>query len=142
MNETRITCGMNEQQIVGAMSENSPGAAILVAKMLDNTDLIDDILLLDDLNIYGTKLYNLYCVSSRSNVNNFFTTLKLLRTGKFDLSLVHENLNSENILPLLDDSINDERISLSDDDIVDFAINQSLLFTSKVMQNNPSVLKR
>ena len=72
-----------EQKVINELSQNNPGAKIIVEKMLNDENLAEYITVCDDLDIRGSKLYLLYSDCCKNNVaENRIGGLKIIHIHK------------------------------------------------------------
>ena len=60
MNNEKITGNMSPMEMIMTMSEGNPGAMKVIMDMMNNPRSLLDILLLDSLDIRGSKIWMLY----------------------------------------------------------------------------------
>lgn len=110
MGYTKITEDMNMMDMMMVMSEGNPGALTVLMQMMQDFNGILNILLLDSLNIRGSKIWGLYSDCCGKNVGKFNRTLMALRVGTYTQEEIQGNLGLCYSLPFLDDSIQIEGI--------------------------------
>lgn len=101
---------MNMMDMMMVLSEGNPGALTILTKMMNDPRSIMDILLLDSLDIRGSKIWMLYSDSCDKNVGKFNRTLMALRSGAYTQEEIQGNLGLCYALPFLDDSIEIEGV--------------------------------
>lgn len=79
MNNEKITSDMNVMDMMMVMSEGNPGVLTVLIEMMQDPKGFLDILLLDTLDIRGSKIYKLYSDSCGKNEGKFNRTLMALR---------------------------------------------------------------
>lgn len=97
----RITLYDNTMEIVTKMSDGNPGAInfIMSTIMEDNMNLIEVILPLDTLGIYGSKIYMLWNDACYRDLSKVKKVLEAWRTSKLTKEAIHENLNRGRAIP-------------------------------------------
>ncbi|MBO4600728.1 MAG: hypothetical protein J5634_00615 [Bacilli bacterium] len=118
MNNRFNNYDLAEQKAINVLSQNNPGAKIIVEKMLNDENLAEYITVCDDLDIRGSKLCLLYSDCCKNNDYNFQITLYLFQQGVFTKEDVTENLSLDKPIPFLSDllpkveGINDRKFPL------------------------------
>lgn len=99
----RINGYMSWPEVIEAMSEGNPGAIECIGLMfLDEPyDTALDMLLLDKLEIYGSKLYMLWNDCCGRDVQKMRKTIKAFRSHKFTKEQIHENLSQVRAQPFI-----------------------------------------
>lgn len=110
MGNEKITSDMSMMDMMMVMSEGNPGALTVLMQMMQDPRSIMDILLLDSLDIRGSKIWMLYSDSCGKNVGKFNRTLMALRGGAYTQEEIQGNLGLCYALPFLDDSIQIEGV--------------------------------
>lgn len=110
MGNEKITSDMSMMDMMMVMSEGNPGAITVLMQMMQDPRSILDILLLDSLDIRGSKIWMLYSDSCGKNVGKFNRTLMALRGGAYTQEEIQGNLGLCDALPFLDDSIQIEGV--------------------------------
>lgn len=110
MGNEKITSDMNMIDMMMVMSEGNPGALNVLMQMMQDPRSIMDILLLDSLDIRGSKIWMLYSDSCGKNNGKFNRTLMALRVGAYTQEEIQGNLGLCYALPFLDDSIQIEGV--------------------------------
>lgn len=105
MSNNKITGNMTGMDIVILMAEGNPGALTVLIQMMKSTRSFLDILLLDLLDIRGSKIWVLYNDCCGQNIDKFYRTLMVLRCGAYSNEEIQGNLNLCRAIPFLDDSI-------------------------------------
>ncbi|MBQ6477537.1 MAG: hypothetical protein IJI43_03795 [Bacilli bacterium] len=106
MEKGKITADMRLEDVVWTMSEGNPGAITVLTKMLQHgTKNYGHILLCDDLNIRGSKLYCLYNYCCNRDYKKFDCTLNMFGNGVFSEEEIHTNLELRRPIQFIDDSI-------------------------------------
>lgn len=108
MNNEKITSDMNVMDMMMVMSEGNPGVLTVLIEMMQDPKGLLDILLLDTLDIRGSKIYKLYSDSSGKNEGKFNRTLMALRC--LFKRRNQGNLGLTYVLPFLEDSIQMEGV--------------------------------
>lgn len=108
MNKEKINTNMSTLDMLMVMSEGNPGALSVIMQMMQDKKPRGflDILLLDSLDIRGSKIYMLWSDCSERNMEKYFRTLMMLRSGVFSEEQIQKNLNLTYALPFIDESIN------------------------------------
>lgn len=93
-------------EILYKMSEGNPGAISILTKLLSKEttqELVDSIinviLPLDTLGVYGSKLYMLWVDACDNNTDKVKKVIELWRNGKLTKEEIHENLNQNYAKP-------------------------------------------
>ena len=116
MGNEKITGDMNIMDMMMVMSEGNPGALTVLMQMMQNPTSIFDVLLLDSLDIRGSKIWMLYSDSCGKNTGKFNRTLMALRCGAYSQEEIQGNLGLCYAMPFLDDSIQIEGVPSYDED--------------------------
>lgn len=116
MRNEKITGDMSIMDVMMVMSEGNPGALTVLMQMIQNSRGFTDILLLDTLDIRGSKVWMLYSDSCGKNEGKFNRTLKALRCGAYSEEEIQENLGLCYAVPFLDDSVQMEGIPSYDEE--------------------------
>lgn len=103
--EDRVSRSMSLFQKIINMSEGNPGAMEILSEMINDAKMSIYILLLDTLEIRGSKLYMLYNDCSNRDYIKFENTILLIKMGKFTKEQIHFNLDQTRAIPFIDDSI-------------------------------------
>ena len=95
MNGNRINPYMGLKEVISTMSEGNPGAMECIGLMFidDPYDTALDLLLLDELEIYGSKLYMLWDDCCKRDVKKMRETIQAFRDKKFSKEEIHKNLS-------------------------------------------------
>lgn len=101
----KINGDMSIQEMVLVMSEGNPGAIAVIVDMLTKSSGFFDILMLDSLDIRGSKLYMLHNDCCSRDSAKFERTLMAIRHSVFTTEQVHNNLERCYAIPFIDDSI-------------------------------------
>ena len=115
MSNEKITSDMSIMDLMMVMSEGNPGALTVLMQMIQAPRGFMDILLLDTLDIRGSKVWMLYSDSCGKNEGKFNRTLMALRCGAYSEEEIQENLGLTYALPFLDDSIQIEGVPSYDE---------------------------
>ena len=115
MSNEKITSDMSIMDLMMVMSEGNPGALTVLMQMIQDPRGSMDILLLDTLDIRGSKVWMLYSDSCGKNEGKFNRTLMALRCGAYSEEEIQENLGLTYALPFLDDSIQIEGVPSYDE---------------------------
>ena len=110
MENNKLTSDMSMIDVMMVMSEGNQGALTLLMQMMYNPRGRMDIILLDSLDIRGSKIWMLYSDCCGKNVGKFNRTLMALRAGAYTQEEIQGNLGLCYALPFLDDSIKIEGI--------------------------------
>ncbi len=110
MNNEKLTANMSLMDMMMVMSQGNPGALTVLMQMMENPNGILDIVLLDSLDIRGSKIWMLYSDSCNQDMGKFQRTLMALRSGAYTTEEIQDNLSLCNAQPFLDDSITIEGI--------------------------------
>lgn len=98
----RIHARMTMEKVLAMMSESDPGALkCLVGMIQTGPQGLMDILLLDDLGIYGTKVYMLWNDSCGRDMEKLKCTMQAFREGKFTREQIHANLSQVQAAPFI-----------------------------------------
>ena len=116
MGNEKITGDMNIMDMMMVMSEGNPGALTVLMQMMQNPTSFFDVLLLDSLDIRGSKIWMLYSDSCGKNTGKFNRTLMALRCGAYSQEEIQGNLGLCYAMPFLDDSIQIEGVPSYDED--------------------------
>lgn len=116
MGNEKITGDMNMMDMMMVMSEGNPGALNVLMGMMRDPRSIMDILLLDSLDIRGSKIWMLFSDSCGKNTGKFNRTLMALRCGAYSQEEIQGNLGLCYALPFLDDSIQIEGVPSYEED--------------------------
>lgn len=116
MGNEKITSDMNMMDMMMVMSEGNPGALNVLMQMMQDPRSFMDILLLDSLDIRGSKIWMLYSDSCGKNTGKFNRTLMALRCGAYSQEEIQGNLGLCYAMPFLDDSIQIEGVPSYDED--------------------------
>lgn len=116
MSNEKITSDMSIMDMMMTMSEGNPGALTVLMQMMQDPRGFMDILLLDTLDIRGSKVWMLYSDSCDKNTGKFNRTLMALRCGAYSEEEIQENLGLCYALPFLDDSIEMEGVPSYDEE--------------------------
>ena len=93
-NKTRITAGMTLTEVIITMADGNPGALTCMMQMVQSDPMaMLDLLSLDSLGIYGSKLYMLWSDCCGRDMKKFKETIIAFREGKFSYEEIHANLN-------------------------------------------------
>lgn len=103
---SKIQLTDSTMEILYKMSEGNPGAISILTKLLSKEttqELVDSImnviLPLDTLGVYGSKLYMLWVDACDNNTDKVKKVIELWRTGKLTREEIHENLNQHYAKP-------------------------------------------
>ena len=110
MSNEKITGDMSIMDMMMVMSEGNPGALTVLMQMMQDPRSTLDILLLDSLDIRGSKIWMLYSDSCNKDMGKFERTLMVLRSGAFSTEVIQGNLNLCYAQPFLDDTITIEGV--------------------------------
>lgn len=116
MSNEKITSDMSIMDMMMTMSEGNPGALTVLMQMMQDPRGFMDILLLDTLDIRGSKVWMLYSDSCDKNTGKFNRTLMALSCGAYSEEEIQENLGLCYALPFLDDSIEMEGVPSYDEE--------------------------
>jgi hypothetical protein len=94
------------RDILVTMAEGNPGAAKTMMQMLNRSlEGFLDILLLDTLEIRGSKIYMLLNDCCGRDFDKLDRTLMMLRAGTFTQEQIHGNLELPYAIPFIDDDV-------------------------------------
>ena len=101
--DCRVQATMTFDEVISAMSEGNPGAIECIALMFldDPYGTMLDLLLLDSLEIYGSKLYMIWNDCCDRNVKKMKKTLEAFRKGQFSKEEIHKNLSEVYAKPFI-----------------------------------------
>lgn len=107
MNNEKLNANMSTMDMILTMSEGNPGAMNVTMQMIQdpNPRGVLDILLLDSLDIRGSKIYMLWSDCSGKDMEKYYRTLMMLRCGTFTEEQIHSNLGQVYATPFIDDNI-------------------------------------
>ena len=98
----RIHARMTVEKMLTMMSEANPGALnCLVSMLRTGPQGFMDILLLDDLGIYGSKVNMLWNDSCGGDIQKLQCTMQAFRDGKFTREQIHANLSQVKAAPFI-----------------------------------------
>lgn len=98
----RIHARMTMERVLTMMSESNPGALkCLVAMLKTGPQGLMDILLMDSLGIYGTKIHMLWNDSCGCDIVKLNETMQAFREGKFTREQIHANLSQVRATPFI-----------------------------------------
>lgn len=112
----KIKDGMSVMDMVLAMSEGNLGAMMVIKGMVEDPVGSLDILLLDKMGIYGSRIYMLHNDCCNCNPGKFKRTLMMLRCGVFSKEEVDANLKLIYAIPFIDDGIEMDGVPSYDED--------------------------
>ena len=102
MANTRITANMTIKEVLITMSDGNPGALTCMMTMLDSDPLaLLDILVLDSLEIYGSKLYMLWNDCCDRDMAKLKKTIQYLNSGAISKEEIHSNLGQIRAVPFI-----------------------------------------
>ena len=103
MKRNRITEEMSTSDAITVMCEGNTGAIACVAQMINEDPFIGflDLVLLDILGIYGSKIDMLWNDSCECNMEKFKKTLQIFREGNFSEEEIHKNLSQVRAKPFI-----------------------------------------
>ncbi|MBR6688711.1 MAG: hypothetical protein IKL68_01690 [Clostridia bacterium] len=102
MEKNRLTSDMNMTDMLLVMSEGNSGAMICIALMMKYDPMaLVDILALDAIGIYGTKLYMLWNDCCGRDLEKMKQTIAAFNEGKFTEKEIHENLSRDYAKPFI-----------------------------------------
>lgn len=110
MRKGKITNNMSFVEMMSVMSEGNPGALTVLMQMQQYKNGMLYILLLDSLDIRGSKIWMLYSDSCDKNVGKYNRTLMALKCGAYSEEEIQGNLKLNSSIPFLDDSIKIEGV--------------------------------
>lgn len=116
MRNEKITGNMSIMDMIMVMSEGNPGALNVIMGMMSDPRSMIDILLLDSLDIRGSKIWMLYSDCCEQNKKKFDRTLMALRCGAYLEEEIQANLSLCRAVPFLDDSIQIEGVPSYEED--------------------------
>ena len=119
MNNEQLKPNMDMIEMIMTISEGNPGAIKVIKEMLKKPNGLMDILLLDSLDIRGSKIWLIYNDCCNQDMNKYNRTLKALIGGAFSEEEIQENLElgrTSRSIPFLDDSVQIEGIPSYDED--------------------------
>lgn len=98
----RINAKMTIEKVLTMMSEANPGALnCLVSMIQSGPQGFMDILLLDSLGIYGSKVYMLWNDSCGRDMTKMLETMQAFREGRFTREEIHANLDQIRAAPFI-----------------------------------------
>ena len=102
----KLTPYMDLTTVISIMTEGNPGAAECIGLMFldDAYDTALDLLLLDKLEIYGSKIYMLWNDCCGRDVQKMRKTISAFRNHKFTKEQIHENLSQVRAKPFIDEN--------------------------------------
>lgn len=106
----KINNKMDIEEMVLVMSEGNPGAVMVLVDMLSDFTGMLDILMLDSMDIRGSRLYKLNNDCCGRDLKKFRRTLMMMRDGVFTQEQIYSNLDRCYALPFIDDSIKIEGV--------------------------------
>ncbi len=116
MSNEKITKDMNLIEMLDVMSEGNPGAINVLKNIMEDENGLLSILVLDSLDIRGSKLWALYNDSCNKNKKKFKRTLKVLNCGVYSHEEIQNNLSAYYPVPFIDDSIKIKGVPTYDED--------------------------
>ena len=98
----RIHARMTVEKMLTMMSEANPGALnCLVSMLRTGPQGFMDILLMDSLGIYGSKIHMLWADCCGQDMTKMQETLMAFRQGKFTREQIHANLSQVKAIPFI-----------------------------------------
>lgn len=98
----KINNNLNVDDFIFALSEGNPGALSFIVEMMKtNKDAVPNIIFLDKMEVYGSKLYMFWndcCNRDQAKVN---ATIDYLRKEGVSKEKIHENLNQVCATPFI-----------------------------------------
>lgn len=113
MNNKKRDGNMDMIEMIFTISEGNPEAIRVMKEMLKNPNGLMDILLLDSIDIRGSKIWLIYNDCCNQDMNKYNRTIKALIGGAFSEEEIQENLElgkTSHSIPFLDDSVNIEGV--------------------------------
>ena len=136
MSKEKISLDMSTRDVLLTMSEGVIGSLKLLMEMLNDQDFIPNILLLDSLDIRGSKIWKLYNDCCDRDKEKFRRTLMTFRYGAFNEDEIQTNLSLDYALPFLSDStrvkISDEKFGPYHPDWEKYVLSQKRSFRRKL----------
>ncbi len=106
----KIEGKMSIIDMIIAMAEGNYYAVDILSRMMKDPQGILEVLYCDSLEIRGSKLYMLYNDCCDKNMDKFYRTLKMFKSGVFTEKQIHSNLGLIKAIPFIDDSIKVEGV--------------------------------
>ena len=106
----KINQNMDFMDVVLTMAEGNPEAIAVVIELFSIPTGPSDILMLDNMDIRGERLYMLHNDCCYRNPKKFKRTLAMLRAGVFTEEQIQDNLGLCYALPFIDDTIEIEGV--------------------------------
>lgn len=100
-----ISNNMNIIDVVLIMSEGEINASNILIGMITDYRNSKNIMILDKYNIRGNKIEKLYNDGCNKNFDKFNRTLLVLDMGIYSEDEINANLETDNTIPFLDDSV-------------------------------------
>lgn len=99
----KISVEMDTMDVLYIMSEGNPGALTCIMQMMQIDPMAGmmNLLLLDNLEVYGAKIYMIWNDSCKRDLKKFNETLQAFREGRFSKEEIHENLNRPYAKPFI-----------------------------------------
>ena len=91
----RFELTMSVEDVLMKMADGNPGALSCLIEFMnaDPISALNSMMILDDLDIYGTKVYILWNDCCGRDINKFKETIKRFWLGEFTKEQIHENLS-------------------------------------------------
>lgn len=102
MANERITPSMGIKEMLTVMSQGNPGAIECMIQWLKSDPMaIFDILYLDTLGIYGSKIYMLWNDCCGRDLKKLTKTIHYFQSGQISKEEIHENLDRIRAVPFI-----------------------------------------
>ena len=90
----RIVEKMTNHEVVAVMADGKPSVIVFLSDFIEkDLDGLKYVKYLDDLEIYGWEIHNLYNHTCYRNLGRFKTTIDMLRSGRIPKETIHKNLS-------------------------------------------------
>jgi len=99
---SKIFGSMTKSEILYEMSEGNPGAIDCMIRLLKHDEeAIFYIMFLDNMEIYGSKIYMIWNDCCNRDMTKFVETLQYLESGAVTKEEIHNNLNRVRAIPFI-----------------------------------------
>ena len=90
----RVVEKMTNHEVVAVMADGKPSVIVFLSDFIEkDLDGLKYVKYLDDLEIYGWEIHNLYNHTCYRNLGRFKTTIDMLRSGRISKETIHKNLS-------------------------------------------------
>lgn len=110
MNNGRITSGMSIISVIRILTDKNREASTIITGMLKNEGAKQYYLMLDSMDIRGSKISKLFNDCCGNDRHKYSRTLMMIEYGTFTQEEIHGNLNLNDAIPFIDDSLKTEGI--------------------------------